>query len=172
MRPRTARAVWTRTQRARANDVLAFAREHSVVHPRDVDAHFVHGKVTNRLGGSSIAVGLRQLGTPSEARKLLAALDPARDLAWMSDDAKLLYWREPTTDDHALGDYGSEIASAVRLTRKARAPLAAAYIRARALAGMTGGWMYAPELASPAWVLHQIATQPAAHGAPVSAPRQ
>jgi len=60
-------------------------------------------------------------GTPSEARKLLAALDPARDLAWMSDDAKLLYWRELTTDDHALGVYGSEIASAVRLTREARA---------------------------------------------------
>lgn len=145
----------------------------------------------------TLAVGLRQLGTPDEARKLLAALDPARDLAWMSDDAKLLYWRELTADDHAVGDFGSELASADRLTREARAPLAAAYIRARALAGagrdvdalaalnsieamlpepalvagITGGWMRAPELASPGWVLYQIATELAAHGAPVSASR-
>ena len=145
----------------------------------------------------TLAVGYRQLGTPAQAITQLTAIDPARDLAWMSDDAKLLYWRELTADYHALGDFGSELAIALRLTREGRAPLAAAYIRARALAGagranealaaldnidalppepalvagITGGWMRAPELASPGWVMYQVATEFAAHGAPASASR-
>ena len=82
----------------------------------------------------------------------------------------------------------------MRLTREARASLAAAYIRARALAGagraaealaaldeidalppqpalvagVTGKWMRAPELASPGWVMYQVATELAAHGAPAA----
>ncbi len=145
----------------------------------------------------TLAVGYRQLRTPGLAITQLTAIEPGRDLAWMSDDAKLLYWRELTADYHALGDFGSELASALRLTREARAPLAAAYIRARALAsagradealaaldnidalppepalvaGITGGWMRAPELASPGWVMYQVATELAAHGAPASASR-
>lgn len=145
----------------------------------------------------TLAVGYRQLRTPAQAISILTALDPERDLAWMSDDAKLLYWRELTADYHALGDYGSELASAVRLTREERAPLAAAYVRARALAGagrdvealaaldnidamlpepalvagITGGWMGAPELASPGWVMYQVATELAAHGAPAPSSR-
>ncbi len=143
----------------------------------------------------TLAIGYRQLGAPGVAKGLLTALNPERDLAWMSDDAKLLYWRELTADHHALGDFGNELAIADRLTREARAPLAAAYIRARALAGagreidalaaldnvdamlpepalvagLTGGWMRAPELASPGWVMYQIATELEAHGAPPSA---
>ena len=35
--------------------VLAFVRERGAVHPREVDAHFAHGKVTNWFGGSSNA---------------------------------------------------------------------------------------------------------------------
>jgi uncharacterized protein YcaQ len=35
--------------------LLAFVRERGVVHPRDVDAHFSHGTVTNYWGGSSNA---------------------------------------------------------------------------------------------------------------------
>ena len=35
--------------------MLDFVREHGVVHPREVDAHFAHGKVTNWFGGSSNA---------------------------------------------------------------------------------------------------------------------
>ncbi len=145
----------------------------------------------------TLAVAYRQLRTPAQAISQLTAIDPARDLAWMSDDAKLLYWRELTADYHALGDYGSELAGAVRMTREGRAPLAAAYIRARALAGAgratealaaldnidalapepalvagaTGAWMRAPELGSPGWVMYQVATELAAHGAPASASR-
>jgi uncharacterized protein YcaQ len=35
--------------------VLAFVRDHGVVHPRAVDAHFAHGKSRNWFGGSSNA---------------------------------------------------------------------------------------------------------------------
>lgn len=39
----------------RAAALLAFVRENGTVHPRDVDAHFAHGRVTNYWGGSSSA---------------------------------------------------------------------------------------------------------------------
>jgi uncharacterized protein YcaQ len=55
MHPRTARTVWTPARAQQAQAVLAFVREHGAVHPRAVDAHFAHGKVTNWFGGSSNA---------------------------------------------------------------------------------------------------------------------
>jgi uncharacterized protein YcaQ len=55
MHPRTARQVWTKARWKQAQAVLGFVREHGVVHPRDVDIHFAHGKVTNWFGGSSNA---------------------------------------------------------------------------------------------------------------------
>jgi uncharacterized protein YcaQ len=39
----------------RAAEVLAFVREHGVTHPRDVQAHFGHERVTNDWGGTSSA---------------------------------------------------------------------------------------------------------------------
>src|ERR1041384_3015987 len=55
MHPRTARQKWTKARLRQANEVLAFVRERGVVHPREVDAHFAHGKATNWFGGSSNA---------------------------------------------------------------------------------------------------------------------
>jgi uncharacterized protein YcaQ len=55
MHPRTARTVWTTARAAQAEAVLAYVRERGIVHPREVDAHFAHGKVTNWFGGSSNA---------------------------------------------------------------------------------------------------------------------
>src|SRR5271154_2632356 len=55
MHPRTARTVWTAARAEQAADVLAFIRGRGAVHPREVDAHFAHGKVTNWFGGSSNA---------------------------------------------------------------------------------------------------------------------
>ena len=55
MHPRTPRTAWPKTRWAQANAVLEFVRERGVVHPRDVDAHFQHGKVRNWFGGSSNA---------------------------------------------------------------------------------------------------------------------
>src|SRR5262245_42718077 len=42
-------------QERKAKLLLDFVRERGVVHPREVDEHFAHGKVTNYWGGSSNA---------------------------------------------------------------------------------------------------------------------
>ncbi len=55
MHPRSARAAWTPARWAQADAVLEFIRERGAVHPREVDAHFAHGKATNWFGGSSNA---------------------------------------------------------------------------------------------------------------------
>ena len=55
MHPRVDRSGWTPTRRARAELVLEFISERGDVHPRQVDDHFAHGKVTNYWGGSSSA---------------------------------------------------------------------------------------------------------------------
>ncbi|MBE7417194.1 MAG: winged helix-turn-helix domain-containing protein [Ideonella sp.] len=55
MHPRVARVRWGPARQARADAVLAFVRERGAVHPREVDARFDHGKVTNWFGGSSNA---------------------------------------------------------------------------------------------------------------------
>jgi uncharacterized protein len=55
MHPRVARKKLTPTRLKQAEAILAFIRERGVMHPREVDAHFAHGKVTNWFGGSSNA---------------------------------------------------------------------------------------------------------------------
>ncbi|WP_341892757.1 crosslink repair DNA glycosylase YcaQ family protein [Variovorax sp. YR752] len=55
MHPRTPRTVWTKARWKQAQAVLEFVRERGVVHPRDVDAEFAHGKTVNWFGGSSNA---------------------------------------------------------------------------------------------------------------------
>jgi uncharacterized protein len=55
LHPRTARTAWTKQRWAIAQTVLDFVRKHGSVHPRDVDAHFQHGKTRNGFGGSSNA---------------------------------------------------------------------------------------------------------------------
>lgn len=49
-------APWPRGEKKKkAKLLLDFVRERGVVHPREVDEHFAHGKVTNYWGGSSNA---------------------------------------------------------------------------------------------------------------------
>ena len=55
MHPRGSRASWSAARQRQAAEVLAFVREHGVVHPREVDAAFAHGKTRNWFGGSSNA---------------------------------------------------------------------------------------------------------------------
>jgi uncharacterized protein len=55
MHPRTPRTVWTAARAEQAAAVLAFIRGRGAAHPREVDTHFAHGKVTNWFGGSSNA---------------------------------------------------------------------------------------------------------------------
>jgi uncharacterized protein len=49
------RLPWPRGQKKRAKMLLDFVRERGIVHPREVDEHFAHGRVTNYWGGSSNA---------------------------------------------------------------------------------------------------------------------
>ncbi len=55
MHPRTPRVAWTPARRAQADAVLAFIQARGAAHPREVDAHFAHGKALNWFGGSSNA---------------------------------------------------------------------------------------------------------------------
>jgi uncharacterized protein YcaQ len=55
MHPRGFASRWPDGRTKRARLLLAFVREHGAVHPRDVDRHFSHGRVTNYWGGSSSA---------------------------------------------------------------------------------------------------------------------
>ena len=55
MHPRAGVSRWSATRKARAQVLLEFVRERGSVHPREVDAHFSHGSVTNYWGGSSSA---------------------------------------------------------------------------------------------------------------------
>jgi uncharacterized protein YcaQ len=55
MHPRTARTAWTPARWKQAHAVREYIAERGAVHPREVDAHFAHGKTTNWFGGSSNA---------------------------------------------------------------------------------------------------------------------
>jgi hypothetical protein len=55
MHPRADRPRWGTARRSTAQALLEFVRERGAVHPREVDAHFSRGTVTNYWGGSSSA---------------------------------------------------------------------------------------------------------------------
>jgi uncharacterized protein YcaQ len=55
MHPRADITHWPPGRRRRVQALLEFVRERGAVHPRQVDAHFAHGTVTNYWGGSSSA---------------------------------------------------------------------------------------------------------------------
>jgi uncharacterized protein YcaQ len=55
MHPRANQARWAAPRRRTVQALLEFVRERGAVHPREVDAHFAHGTVTNYWGGSSNA---------------------------------------------------------------------------------------------------------------------
>lgn len=55
MHPRTPRAAWTAARDAQARELLEFVRARKTAHPRAVDRHFAHGKITNWFGGSTNA---------------------------------------------------------------------------------------------------------------------
>jgi uncharacterized protein YcaQ len=48
-------APWSRGEKKKVKLLLDFVRERGIVHPREVDERFAHGKVTNYWGGSSNA---------------------------------------------------------------------------------------------------------------------
>jgi len=86
MHPRSARTAWTKARWAQAQAVLDFVRERGVVHPREVDLHFQHGKSQNWFGGSSNAStqlldgmhyrGLLRIAGRASGVRTYAACDP------------------------------------------------------------------------------------------------
>ena len=55
MHPRATPGSFSRSQRRRVDAILEYVRARGAVHPREVDAEFAHGAVTNYWGGSSRA---------------------------------------------------------------------------------------------------------------------
>ena len=55
MHPREARHAWDGATAVKADAILEFVRARGTVHPREVEDHFQHGRVTNWFGGSSNA---------------------------------------------------------------------------------------------------------------------
>lgn len=51
LHPREAPSAWDARMQARAQEVLAFVRQHGCAHPKDVQAHFDHGRI-KRWGGA------------------------------------------------------------------------------------------------------------------------
>lgn len=100
MHPRTARSAWTKQRQAQALEVLTFVRERGVVHPREVDAHFGHGKTVNWFGGSSNAStqlldgmhyrGLLRIARREGGVRLYAARDTAADAAIARDPGAVM----------------------------------------------------------------------------------
>ncbi len=55
MHPRAGAGLLPLSSNRRAHALLAYVRQRGEVHPRQVDAHFAHGRVTNWWGGQSSA---------------------------------------------------------------------------------------------------------------------
>jgi uncharacterized protein YcaQ len=55
MHPRGGPVPWSAARGRHVRALLDVVRTHGTVHPRDVDAHFSHGRVVNYWGGSSSA---------------------------------------------------------------------------------------------------------------------
>jgi uncharacterized protein YcaQ len=53
MHPRIPRTRWSAARARKAQAILEFVHKHGAVHPRLVDSHFAHGKITNWFGGTS-----------------------------------------------------------------------------------------------------------------------
>jgi tetratricopeptide (TPR) repeat protein len=71
-----------------------------------------------------------------EAYDLLRQIDPRRDLGWLSDTAKTVYWRDFTGSAHLLGRYEEEYDYLERLVREFPSRLALRLMAARALAAL------------------------------------
>jgi uncharacterized protein len=90
MHPRVPRAAWPPARKKKAQAMLEFIREHGPVHPRLVDAHFAHGKVTNWFGGSSNATthllddmhyrGMLRIARRESGTRIYAVREPVAEL--------------------------------------------------------------------------------------------
>ena len=101
MHPRKVRARSSPKRLRQTAEILAFVRERGAVHPREVDAHFSHGRVTNWFGGSSNAStqlldhmhyrGLLRVARRDGGTRVYIAREAAlAEIPGAADDAKAL----------------------------------------------------------------------------------
>ena len=174
MHPRTARTAWSPARWKQARAVLDFVRERGAVHPREVDAHFQHGKVKNWFGGSSNAStelldgmhyrGLLRVARRDAGVRVYAAQDP-----WPKAEGRAdIHARMDTLVDHVVAKYAplpaSGLAQLLSFLRAAapqwQAERAAALARAKARlpqARVDGVDWFWPAGENPAAKRHQAA---------------
>jgi len=116
MHPRTARTAWPKAMHDRAAALLAFVHERGEAHPRDVDAHFAHGRATNAWGGQSNATthlldGMHYRGLLRVARR--------------EAGTRVYAVREPTPADEHAADAAARFDALIDLVVHTYAPLPA-----------------------------------------------
>jgi uncharacterized protein len=133
MHPRTALVQWPESRWAQARAVLEFVRECGLVHPRQVDAQFGHGKVLNWFGGSSNAS--TELLDGMHYRGLLR-------VARREAGTRLYAVREPWPALGSQAECQARMDALVDLVVSAYAPLPAASLRqlVSALRGAAPQW--------------------------------
>ncbi len=142
LHPRAARRVWSKAQLKKAQAVLEFVRACGVVHPREVDAEFSHGKVTNWFGGSSNAStqlldgmhyrGLLRIARREGGIRMYAArerCEPAADVAAAMDTlVDIIVHKYAPIPERSLGQLISRLAFGVPQWSDERR---AAFVRAK-----------------------------------------
>jgi uncharacterized protein YcaQ len=100
MHPREIRSRSSPKRLRQTAEILDFVRERGAVHPREVDAHFAHGRVTNWFGGSSNAStqlldhlhyrGLLRVARRDGGTRVYVARDAAAESPLAPQEAKAL----------------------------------------------------------------------------------
>ena len=164
MHPRTARTAWPAARHHQAAAVLDFVRQRGVVHPREVDAQFQHGKARNWFGGSSNASTqllddmhyrglLRIAGREGGVRLYAARIDggpPPDPVAAMDALVDVVVQKYAPLPERTLGDLVSRLglgAPQWAVHRRATLGRARARLPSATVAGTTWLW---PEGDNPA----------------------
>ncbi len=134
LHPREARHAWTPETERKAADVLAFVRERGSAHPRQVEAQFAHGRVTNWFGGTSNAA--TQLLDGMHYRGLLRVVR-------REGGTRVYAAAEPTRLEMSPAQSSGRAAALVALVVHAYAPLPSASLGGLVSLLITGG---APQL--------------------------
>jgi hypothetical protein len=114
MHPRRTSGLWRPKRARRTRELLAFVRERGCVHPREVDAHFAHGRVRNWFGGSSAVT-----------TQLLDALHyrGALRVAKREGGIRMYALREPTPSARSAADRRARLDALVDIVVRKYAPL-------------------------------------------------
>ncbi|HEX6106539.1 MAG TPA: hypothetical protein VFZ26_13220 [Gemmatimonadales bacterium] len=106
---------------------FALAREQAALRPRSSYAVYTAG-VFGLLSGHFQA-----------AAELLGSIDPRRDLGWLTDSAKMIYWRDYIGTLHLTGAHRRELRHAEQLVRAFPDRATGRLFLGRALAGLGRG---------------------------------